>query len=46
MSAAVVTYTVRGLGWSAPFFLTTVLCVIAALLYLKIDATKRIELHD
>ncbi|MEQ1948834.1 MAG: MFS transporter [Bryobacteraceae bacterium] len=46
LSAAVVTYTVRELGWSAPFFVTSVLCVIAAILYLKIDATKRIELHD
>ncbi|MEQ1884530.1 MAG: MFS transporter [Bryobacteraceae bacterium] len=46
ISAAVVTYTVRELGWSAPFFVTSVLCVIAAILYLKIDATKKIDLSE
>jgi MFS family permease len=42
ISAAVVTYTATRYGWNAPFFITTVLCVIAAVLYLKIDATRRI----
>ncbi len=42
ISATVVTYAVRAYGWNAPFLITGVLCVIAAILYLKIDATKRI----
>jgi sugar phosphate permease len=42
LSATVVTYAVRSYGWSAPFLITGVLCVIAAILYLRIDATKRI----
>ena len=42
MSAAVVTYAATRYGWNAPFFLTSALCLIAALLFLKIDATKRI----
>jgi MFS family permease len=45
LSATVVTYLVKGYGWSAPFFVTAVLCGIAAVLYLKIDATRRIELN-
>src|SRR6202051_4326358 len=42
MSAAVVTYAATRYGWNAPFFITSALCVIAAILFLKIDATKRI----
>jgi MFS transporter, ACS family, glucarate transporter len=42
MSAAVVTYAATRYGWNAPFLITSVLCVIAAVLYLKIDATKRL----
>jgi sugar phosphate permease len=42
MSAAVVTYTASRYGWNAPFFITSVLSVAAAILFLKIDATKRI----
>jgi MFS transporter, ACS family, glucarate transporter len=45
LSATVVTYAVRAYGWSAPFLVTGVLCVIAAILYLRIDATKRIFSH-
>jgi hypothetical protein len=37
-----VTYAVRSFGWHAPFFVTGAFCVIAALLYMKIDASKRI----
>ena len=37
-----VTRAVKGYGWNAPFFVTGALCLIAAVLYLKIDATKRI----
>ena len=46
LSATVVTYAVRSYGWSAPFLVTGVLCVIAAILYLRIDATKRIFSHN
>jgi sugar phosphate permease len=43
MSAAVVTYAATRYGWNAPFFVTSALCLIAALLFLKIDATRRIS---
>jgi sugar phosphate permease len=46
LSATVVTYAVRSYGWSAPFLITGVLCVIAAILYLRIDATRRIFSHS
>ncbi len=42
MSATVVTYTASRYGWNAPFFITCVLSIAAAILFLKIDATKRI----
>ena len=38
----VVTYAATRYGWNAPFFITSGLCLIAALLFLRIDATKRI----
>src|SRR5580704_10571117 len=43
LSAAVVTYAADRYGWNAPFFITSALCVAAAILFLKIDATKRIS---
>jgi len=45
LSATVVTYAVRAYGWGAPFIVTGVLCVIAAALYLRIDASKKIVLE-
>ncbi len=42
LSSFVVTYAATRYGWNSPFLLTSALCVIAALLYLKIDANKRI----
>jgi sugar phosphate permease len=42
LSATVVTYAATRFGWNSPFIITSVLCVIAALLYLKIDATRHI----
>jgi MFS family permease len=42
LSAMVVTHMVSWYDWHAPFLLTSALCIIAGLLYLKIDATKRI----
>jgi sugar phosphate permease len=42
LSAIVVTRAASSYGWNAPFFVTGALCLIAAAVYLKIDATKRI----
>jgi len=42
LSAWVVTHAVTLYGWNSPFLITSALCVIAAILYLKIDASKRI----
>jgi sugar phosphate permease len=42
LSALVVTYAASRYGWNSPFLLTSVLCLVAAILYLKIDAGKRI----
>ena len=42
LSAIVVTKAVSYFNWNAPFIITSALCIIAAILYLKIDATKRI----
>ena len=42
LSAIVVTRAVMYFNWNAPFLITSGLCIIAAVLFLKIDATKRI----
>ncbi|HVV47766.1 MAG TPA: MFS transporter, partial [Bryobacteraceae bacterium] len=42
LSAAVVTYAASRYGWHSPFMITCGLCLIAAVLYLKIDANRRI----
>ena len=42
MALAAVTFMAKYYGWNAPFLLTSALCIIAALLFLKIDAAKRI----
>jgi len=42
MSAYVATSIATHYGWNNAFFLTAALCIVAALLFLKIDATKRI----
>jgi predicted MFS family arabinose efflux permease len=42
LSAAVVTYAATRYGWNAPFMITSALCIVAAVLYLKIDSSKRI----
>jgi hypothetical protein len=44
LSAPVVTYLAsrHSLGWNMPFYLTSVLCAIAVLLFLKIDASRKI----
>jgi MFS transporter, ACS family, glucarate transporter len=43
IAATVVTYTASHYGWNVPFLMTAVLCLIAAALYLKIDASRRIS---
>jgi hypothetical protein len=30
------------MGWNVPFYITSALCVIAVLLFLRIDATRKI----
>ena len=42
LSATVVTYTATRYGWNSPFLITSGLCLVAAALYFKIDASKRI----
>jgi sugar phosphate permease len=42
IATAVAAYLAANLGWNYPFLLTGVLCLIAAFLYLKIDASRRI----
>jgi sugar phosphate permease len=42
ISAFVVTWAASRYGWNSPFLLTSALCVIAALLFLKVDASKKI----
>jgi sugar phosphate permease len=42
ISPALLAYMVRGYNWNVPFFVTSALCVVGALIYAKIDASKRI----
>jgi MFS transporter, ACS family, glucarate transporter len=42
ISPTLLPYLVGSYGWDMPFFVTTVLCLVAAALYLKIDASQRI----
>jgi len=42
VAATVVTYTAARYGWNVPFLMTAGLCLIAAALYLKIDASRKI----
>ena len=42
ISPTMLAYLVRGYGWDVPFFFASGLCLIAALLFLKIDASRRI----
>ena len=43
IAARVVTYTADHYGWDVPFLMTAGLCLIAAALFLKIDASRRIN---
>jgi len=42
LSPTLLAYLVRDYGWEAPFVFTSLLCLVAAVLFSKIDATKRI----
>jgi sugar phosphate permease len=42
ISPTLLAYLVTGYGWNLPFLVASVLCVAAAILYLKIDAGRRI----
>jgi sugar phosphate permease len=42
LSAPVVTYLATRLNWNVPFYTTSALCAIAVLLFLKIDASRKI----
>lgn len=42
VAATVVTYTATHYGWDVPFLMTAGLCLIAAALYLKIDASRKV----
>jgi len=43
VAATVVTYTAARYGWNVPFLMTAGLCLIAAVLFLKIDASQRVN---
>ena len=42
ISPALLAYLVHGYGWNVPFVVASASCVVAALLFMKIDATRRI----
>ena len=42
ISPAIVGYIVHHVGWTQPFLIASVMCLIAAMLYLKIDASRRV----
>ncbi len=42
LSPTLLAYLVRSYGWNVPFVFAAVLCGIAAVLFLKIDATRRV----
>jgi sugar phosphate permease len=46
ISPALLAYLVRGYGWEMPFLVASALCVAAAVLYLKIDAGRRIPMES
>lgn len=42
ISPALLAYLVKGFSWNVPFFVTSALCLVGALIYGKIDASRRI----
>ena len=43
ISPALLAYLVKGFGWETPFLLASGLCILAALLFFKIDASSAIS---
>jgi sugar phosphate permease len=44
IAPAALAYLVRGYGWNVPFLVASALCLIAAAMHGKIDASKRMRL--
>jgi sugar phosphate permease len=44
IASALTAYLVAGYGWNAPFFVVAALSVVAAVLFLKIDASRKLTL--
>jgi MFS family permease len=42
LSPTILAYLVQAYGWNIPFLVASGLCIVAALLFSKIDATKRV----
>ena len=45
-SPAILGYLVQSFGWQEPFLVASVLCGVAAVLYLKIDATRHVAFSE
>jgi MFS transporter, ACS family, glucarate transporter len=46
ISPTILGYLVANFGWKEPFLVSSVMCGIAALLYLKVDASRRIAFSE
>jgi MFS transporter, ACS family, glucarate transporter len=46
MSPIIVGYVVQSFGWNEPFLIASAMCGIAAVLYLKIDATRHVVFSE
>ena len=46
ISPALLAYLVNGYGWNVPFLVAAGLCVAAAVLFLKIDASRQISVES
>ncbi len=42
ISPALLAYLVKGYGWEVPFLVSSGLCAVAGILFLRVDATKKI----
>jgi MFS transporter, ACS family, glucarate transporter len=46
ISPTVLGYLVREFGWEEPFLVSSVMCAVAALLYLRIDASRKVVFSE
>jgi sugar phosphate permease len=46
VSPAILGYLVQSFGWKEPFLIASMLCAVAAVLYLKIDATRHVAFSE